>query len=99
MDGVISAGHPALAEISGSFAPQGKRITAALRRLCPDVPPATISFRLAQAMTLTFRVLGDVAATRRTVALAGSTPEPADVVRELTDVVTAILAGPPAPRA
>jgi AcrR family transcriptional regulator len=96
VDGIIAGGHPALAQITESFGRQGARMTALLERLHPDVTPATIRFRLAQALPLTFRVLGDLDAARRTLALAGVDLGPEDTVRELTDVVTAILAGPPA---
>lgn len=95
VDGIIASGHPALEEIAGSFTPQGTRMVATLERLCPGVPPAAIRFRLAQAMPLTFRVLGNLDSARDTVALAGIDLTPDDVVRELLDVVTAILAGPP----
>jgi AcrR family transcriptional regulator len=95
VDQIIATRHPALAALSDAFAPQGTRITAVFSRLCPEVPPATAAFRLSQAMTLTFRVLGDLDGARHTVALGGATLGPGQVAGELTDLVTAILAGPP----
>jgi hypothetical protein len=68
----ITTGHPALATVAAAFAAQGRRITALHKRICPTVPPATIRFRLAQAMTLTFQVLGDLDNTQGILALAGA---------------------------
>jgi AcrR family transcriptional regulator len=95
VDRIVSARHPALEALTESFAPQGARMVALLGRLRPDATPATVRFRLAQAMTLTFRVLADLDGARDTVARGGAHLSPAEIVGELTGVVASILGGPP----
>jgi AcrR family transcriptional regulator len=93
--GILSSGHPALTVVTDGFVQQGRRFTALLERIYPDLPSRTARFRLTQAMTLTFQVLGDLEGVRGMLAFSGADLTPAEVFEELIDVVTAILAGPP----
>lgn len=93
--GILGSGHPALAVVTGAFTEQAVRLTGLLERICPEASRETVRFRLAQAMNLTFRVLGDVDGVQDTLALSGVELSPEQVVEQLLDVVTAILAGPP----
>ncbi|MBP2330351.1 AcrR family transcriptional regulator [Kibdelosporangium banguiense] len=95
ISGIIATGHPAMKTVARGFAHQGRRSTALLARICPAVPPATIRFRLAQAMTLAFHVLGDLDNAQGILALSGAPSTPDQIVEQLLDVITAILAGPP----
>lgn len=93
--GILGSGHPALAVVTGAFTEQAVRLTGLLERICPEASRENVRFRLAQAMNLTFRVLGDVDGVQDTLALSGVELSPEQVVEQLLDVVTAILAGPP----
>nr|WP_324194429.1 TetR/AcrR family transcriptional regulator [Nocardia blacklockiae] len=93
--GILGSGHPALTTVADGFTDQAVRFTALLERRYPDLPRRTVRFRLAQAMTMTFQVLGDVHQTQNLLAISGVRLTPDEVLRELVDVVTAILAGPP----
>lgn len=93
--GIMSGGHPALSVVTEGFVQQGRRFTALLERICPTISPRTARFRLTQAMSLTFQVLGDVDGVRGMLAFSGAELSRAEVFDELIDVVTAILAGPP----
>ncbi len=93
--GILGSGHPALSIVADGFAEQGLRFMHLLSRACPGLPRATVRFRLTQAMTLTFRVLGDMH-QQELLAISGPPLTPEQVRAELVDVVTAILAGPPA---
>ena len=93
--GLLSSGHPALTVVTDGFVQQGRRFTVLLERIYPNLPPRTARFRLTQAMTLTFQVLGDLEGVRGMLAFSGADLTPAEVFEELIDVVTAILAGPP----
>jgi AcrR family transcriptional regulator len=93
--GILNSRHPALSVVSDGFVQQGRRFTALLERIHPDLPARTARFRLTQAMTLTFQVLGDLDGVRGMLAFSGAELTPAEVFDELIDVVTAILAGPP----
>jgi len=93
--GILSSGHPALTVVTDGFIQQGRRFTALLERIYPDIPARTARFRLTQAMTLTFQVLGDLDGVRGMLAFSGAELTQAEVFEELIDVVTAILAGPP----
>jgi AcrR family transcriptional regulator len=95
--GILSSGHPALTVVTDGFIQQGRRFTALLERIHPDIPARTARFRLTQAMTMTFQVLGDLDGVRGMLAFSGADLTPAEVFEELIDVVTAILAGPPTP--
>ena len=93
--GILSSGHPALETVTEGFIQQGRRFTMLLERIHPDLPARTARFRLTQAMTLTFQVLGDLEGVRDIMAFSGADLTPTEVFEELIDVVTAILAGPP----
>ncbi len=93
--GILGSGHPALSVLTDGFVHQARRYTALMERLYPGLPARTIRFRLTQAMSLTFRVLGDADGSQGLLSLSGPPLPPAEVQAELTDVVTAILAGPP----
>ncbi len=93
--GIIGSGHPALAVLTDGFRAQARRYTVLMHRLDPDMPLRTIRVRLTQAMSLTFRVLGDLDGSQGLLTLSGPTLTPDEVTEELTDVVTASLAGPP----
>lgn len=58
--GILSTGHPALSVVTDGFIQQGRRFTELLERIYPKIPARTAKFRLTQAMTLTFQVLGDL---------------------------------------
>lgn len=92
--GILDSGHPALTVVTGAFTEQAVRFTALLERICPDESRATVRFRLAQAMNLTFQVLGDIEGVQDTMTLSGVELTPEEVVEQLLDVVTSILAGP-----
>jgi AcrR family transcriptional regulator len=94
--GIVGTRHPALTVVTDAFTDQALRFTALLEQIRPEAPRETVRFRLAQAMNLTFRVLGDVGGTQDTLALSGVALSPQQVVDQLLDVVTSILAGPPA---
>lgn len=93
--GILSSGHSALSVVADGFVHQGRRFTALLERIYPDISARTARFRLTQAMTLTFQVLGDLDGVRGILAFSGAELTPTEVFDELIDVVTAILAGPP----
>jgi AcrR family transcriptional regulator len=93
--GILGSGHPALSLLTDGFVPQARRFTALMQLLYPDAPGRTIRFRLTQAMSLTFRVLGDPDRSQSLLSLSGATLTPGELLDELIDVVTAILAGPP----
>ncbi|HEX9032330.1 MAG TPA: TetR family transcriptional regulator [Streptosporangiaceae bacterium] len=92
--GIIGSGHPALSMLADGFVPQARRFTALMQVLYPDASGRTIRFRLTQAMSLTFRVLGDPDGSQGLLSLSGAKLTPGEVLGELVDVVTAILAGP-----
>ncbi|MBB5918212.1 AcrR family transcriptional regulator [Nocardia transvalensis] len=93
--GILGSGHQALTTVADGFIDQAVRFTALLERRYPELPRHAVRFRLAQAMTLTFQVLGDVHQTQNLLAISGVRLTPDQVMSELIDVVTAILAGPP----
>lgn len=93
--GVVSSNHPALSLVVEGFEPQAIQFINLLGRLYPDAAPQTIRFRLTQAMSLTFQVLGNLDGVTGLVAISGPTLTLDDVRAELIDTVTAILAGPP----
>jgi len=95
VSGIVGANHPALAVVAEGFTPQARRFMKLLPRAVPDLPAATVRFRLTQAMTLTFQVLGDLPQTQSLLAISRVRLSRQQVFDELLDVVTAILAGPP----
>lgn len=92
---VIAGNHAALRQVTDEFAPQARRFTELLTELQPGTPARTIRFRLTQAMTFTFQSLGDRDRLRDILALSGTRLSPEELLDELLDTVTAILAGPP----
>ena len=95
---LLATGGDGLDAIAESFFERNAAFVEQLDRLSPGVPRRTLDFRLSQAMTVTLNVLGDVGRTRR---LHG--PDAADwttgqIVDDLVDVVTSVLAGPPGAR-
>lgn len=93
--GLLRGNHPALAAVTAGFVPQARRFTGLLQQLYPEMPARTIRFRLTQSMTLTFQVLGNRENVDDMLELSGPGLTPDEVLDELTDLVTAILAGPP----
>ena len=91
---LLASNDAALSPISESFLARNARFVELLGRLDPPPSPAAVGFRLSQAMTLTLNVLGNLDRTRS--LLSGDNPGWSDeeVVRQLLDVVTAVLAGP-----
>ena len=96
---LLAANDPGLAPISDSFFARNARFVALMSGLEPRPSHATIAFRLSQAMTLTLQVLGNVDRTRALLGGGGACADWSDddVLAHLLDVVTAVLAGPPAP--
>ncbi|GAA5152594.1 TetR/AcrR family transcriptional regulator [Pseudonocardia eucalypti] len=92
---MLATGDDGLAAIAGSFAERNADFVERLERLSPGVAPATLHFRMVQAMHLTLHVLGDVGRTQRLLNHAEHPWNADDVVSHLVDVVTAIFAGPP----
>jgi AcrR family transcriptional regulator len=93
--GILGSGHPALAVLTRGFRHQAQRFTTLMECLYPDLPTRTVRFRLTQAMSLTFRVLGDLDGSQGLLSLSGPGLTPGEVFEELINVVTAVLAGPP----
>lgn len=93
--GIVGSGHAALALVAEGFDEQARRFTKLLGRAVPDLPRTPARFRLTQAMTLTFHVLGDLHQTQTLLAISRVKLSKQQVLNELVDVVTAILAGPP----
>ena len=92
---LLATNDPGLAPISETFFDRNATFVGLMRQLDPTLSAPTIGFRLMQAMTLSIQVLGDL---DRVSALMGGGRKPwsADqVVDQLVDVVTAVLAGPP----
>lgn len=90
---VISERHPAFALLDATFAARAQRIGVLLRRAVPELDPVTARFRLAEAMTTSFRVLGDLESVKRAISPRGGVGDEA-VVGQLLDLVTAVLQGP-----
>lgn len=91
---VVAERHPAFALLDATFAPQAVRIGALVQRVSPDADLVTVRFRLAEAMTTTFRVLGDLDAVARGVRPRGPRVSDEVLVDHLVDLVTAVLEGP-----
>jgi AcrR family transcriptional regulator len=92
--GILATRHPALEVLDETFAPAARRIGALLLRTDPGLSGVTVRFRLAEAMTTTFRVLGDVDHIGRRLTPRGGQPGDGVVVAELLALVTAMLEGP-----
>lgn len=91
---VVAERHPAFALLDETFAPQARRIGALVERLAPGTDLVTVRFRLAETMTTTFRVLGDLDAAARAVRPRGGRVPDEVLVGQLVDLVTAVLEGP-----
>ncbi|TYL45880.1 helix-turn-helix transcriptional regulator [Nocardioides sp. BGMRC 2183] len=94
---IMTTRHPSLAVVVDGFRSQAMTFTDLLQRLHPAWSPAKVRFRLAQAMTTTFAVLGDIEGVQDLQELSAASMERAEVVAELLDLVTTILSDP-APR-
>jgi AcrR family transcriptional regulator len=88
---LINSTHPAMTLVTQGFFEQARRFTALMHTLHPDWPATKILFRLSQAMTLTFQVLGDIEGVRRTIAVSKTQLSATEVVDQLLDLVTSIL--------
>ncbi|MGO4255655.1 TetR/AcrR family transcriptional regulator [Marmoricola sp. RAF53] len=93
---LLSANDPALGPISTTFFDRNAAFVARVARLDPTAGPRTVAFRLAQAMSLTLRVLGDLERTQVLMAGDGEPWTPQEVTEQLLDLVASVLAGPPA---
>ena len=91
---MIATGHPALDVVTQGFFDHGTRFRALVEKLHPGWSKGTVVFRLSQAMSLTFRVLGNVGAVEATVAAGGIDMDADEVLRELLDLLTAHLSDP-----
>ena len=91
---MIGSGHPALDIVTQGFFDHGTRFRALVEKLHPDWRDGTVVFRLSQAMSLTFRVLGNTDAVRATVAAGGIEMNNEQVLDELLDLLTVHLSDP-----
>lgn len=92
---LLASNDPGLTPISHTFHERNARFVELMVRLDPQLATETISFRLAQAMALTLQILGDVDRVRALMGGADEEWTTDQVVDQLVDVVTAVLAGPP----
>ncbi|WP_410611163.1 TetR/AcrR family transcriptional regulator [Amycolatopsis sp. lyj-109] len=92
---LLATGDEGLDTISASFFQRNAAFVELLRRLCPGVATRTLNFRLTQAMNLTLNVLGDVERARRLLGEDSVTWSDDEVVADLVEVVTSVLAGLP----
>ncbi|MFD2419945.1 TetR/AcrR family transcriptional regulator [Amycolatopsis pigmentata] len=93
---LLATGDTRLASISESFFRRNATFIEVLERLSPGVPCRTLNFRLLQAMNTTLNILGDVERTRRLLGPEAETWTTDEVVADVVDLVTSVLAGPPA---
>lgn len=91
---IASTRHPSLAVLDETFAPAADRLGALLRRIDPALSQATVRFRVAETLVTTFRVLGDLEATGRTLSPRGGRVDDDLVIAELIALVTAVLDAP-----
>lgn len=89
---MISTGHPALDIVTQGFFDHGTRFRALVEKLHPEWGQRTVVFRLSQAMSLTFQVIGSIDAVRSTIAVGGVDISADEVVAELLDLLTVVLA-------
>ncbi len=93
---LLATDEKGLGVLSGSFLQRNARFVELLERKSPGVPRRTLDFRLTQAMHVTLNVLGDIERVRR--LLDPDAEPPAwpleEVVADLVDLVTSVLAGP-----
>jgi AcrR family transcriptional regulator len=88
---LINSTHPAMNQVTQGFFEQGRRFITLTERLHPDWPTTRTVFRLSQAMTATFRVLGDIPGVQRTIAVSNTELSRDDVVEQLLDWISATL--------
>lgn len=91
---LLATNDPALAPISQTFYDRNARFVDLITRLDPQVTTETIAFRLAQAMTMSLQVLGDVDRVRALMGGDDGEWKTDQVIDQLVDVVASILAGP-----
>ncbi|WP_141013718.1 TetR family transcriptional regulator [Nocardioides sambongensis] len=91
---IMTSRHPSLSVVVDGFRTQAITFTDLLQELHPDWSPAKVRFRLAQAMTTTFAVLGDIEGVQDLQELSSAAMERDEVVAELLDLVTTILSDP-----
>lgn len=91
---VATRREPGWTLLNETFAPQANRLAAVLLRIHPDLRRATLRFRMAEATSMAFRVLGDLAFVRTNVGSAARPAAVDSVVADLTDAVAAVLDGP-----
>lgn len=96
---LIGGAHrePGWTMLNKTFAPQARRLAAVLRRIDPSLRRSTVRFRMAEATSMCFRVLGDLAFVRTNTGTPSHPTPAADVVEDLLDAVAAILAGSGSP--
>lgn len=87
--------EPGWSLLKETFAPQANRIGRVLRRIDPDLRLSSVRFRIAEATSLCFRVLGDLEFVRGNVGTPARPAPAAHVVEDLQNAVAAILAGRP----
>jgi AcrR family transcriptional regulator len=92
--GIMATSHPALATLAEGFTQQAVRFTGLMERLHPDWSAGKVRFRLAQAMKLTFNVLGDLQAAQELQQLTTAALSRDEVVEQLLDLVATILSDP-----
>lgn len=85
---------PGWSLLNETFAPQADRLARVLLRIHPGLRRATLRFRMAEATSMPFRILGDLAFVRANVGSASRPAAVDSVVVDLTDAVAAILDGP-----
>ena len=93
---LLGSDYRDLSEVSEGFLDRNSALVGWLGLLNPGVPQTALNFRLAQAMSITLDVLSDIARTRTLMSSQDHEWTTEDVIGNLLDVVTAVLAGPPA---
>lgn len=92
---LLATNDPRLAPISDTFIERNAQFVELMTSLEPSASSETLNFRLTQAMSMTLHVLGDGETVQSLMSGSGAKPwTPDDVVRQLLDVVTSVLAGP-----
>lgn len=85
--------EPGWSLLNETFAPQANRIGRVLRRIEPDLRLSSVRFRIAEATSLCFRVLGDLDFVRANTGTPSRPASAAHVVDDLQNAVAAILGG------
>ncbi|KAA9156351.1 TetR/AcrR family transcriptional regulator [Amycolatopsis acidicola] len=94
ISGIMATGHPALSTVFDGFVQQARRFTELTAELHPDWSPGKARFRLAQAMRVTFTVLGDLEGVAHLQELSAGALSREEIVAELEDLVTTVLSDP-----